>query len=262
MRTKLFLVLSVFLGVSPLAHAKGGMIMRGGQGFLFPDHNSTINAGQWALASGVGVEAMYTRSTTGTSQTATPSVVYGNGRMGFGVAANRSGTDLLNNATNSIAGGLGFAMMKDVLTFGATYSQVLGTSSLGDLSAQLNFNPSGRKGFAFGLGYTRGLGSGTNSATVALGYSFMHNNTLEVDFELPALDSFSNYNVSAHFTMMKQFIYLGGGYLLVNNGTMLHGATGRLGFVLGGSLDLSFWARYFFTTGSPIEYGGTVRVAF
>jgi len=181
--------------------------------------------------------------------------------MGFGVVANREGTNLMSGATDQIGAGFGFALAKSV-TLGAKYNHTLGQSGLGDLGATLNFNPAAGKGIALGLGYTRDLAASTHGANAAIGYSFMGNNNIELDVDFPSLNSFSNFNLSALFTMQKQMIYLGGGYLMINSGGMTHGAVGRLGFVLGGSVDFSIWGRHFFVASAPIEYGGSLRAAF
>ncbi|MBY0372027.1 hypothetical protein K2X33_15185 [bacterium] len=265
MRTKLFLLCTVFLAFSPLAQAKGGGgILRGGQGFLFPDHNSFANPGQFALDNGTAIEGFYSRSTATTpTQNLIPSMVYGNGMVGLGVYGEHSGTDALSGGTNKIGAGVGFSLLKDHLTVGAKYVHTLGTTGAGDLSATMTLNPAGRHGFALGVGYTRQLAASTHGVNAAVGYTFSGNNNVELDVDFPSLTSFSQYNLAAHFTMMKQMIYFGGGYLLNNTtGTMLHGATGRLGFLLGGAADFSVWGRYIFTAGSVVDYGGSFRVAF
>ncbi len=265
LRTKSLSVFLVLLGIGINANAASSTINRGGLGFLFPDNNSFSNPGQFADSRGFAVEGVYGRTTATTpTQSLTPSMVFGNGSFGMGAYGSRSGTELLTTAgvTDTIGAGLGISLFKGRATFGAKYDKVLGSANNGTVSGTFTLNPAGAKGMAIGVGYTRDITAGTNAVSAGLGYSFMGNNNIEVDISFPSISALGTFNLGAYFTMMKSMIYLSGGYLMQNSGTMIHGATGRLGFLLGQQVDFSATGTYFFVTGSTISYGGSFRVAF
>jgi hypothetical protein len=259
-----FLVISG-ISMNASAAAGGGGIMRGGLGFLFPDHNSFANPGQFSDSRAMAVEAFYKRSTAATPvQTATPSLVYGNGAMGLGIAFSRMATDLMaTGATDTVSAGLGFSLVKGRATIGLGYDKSMGGADSGVVSGALTLNPPNRRGVALGAGYKRNLTSGTNMLTAGLGYSFMSNNNLEVNVTFPSLASMSIWSLGAYFTTMKGKLYLSGGYLMNNAlGVSTSGVVGRLGFILGRSVDLSFWGQNFFGAGIPFEYGASFRAMF
>ncbi len=252
-----------FVSTSSFARG-GGNILRGGMGFLFPDHNSFVNPGQFAATNGLAVEALYSSSNVpGATQGARPSLVYGNGSFGVGANWTRSGANLATG-TDTLSAGLGFSLIKDRATVGVGYDRVLGAGAgNGDLNITLTFNPANRRGAAFGLGYRTALGSGVHGLTAGLGFSFMSNNNFEVDATWANISTLDVFNASALFTTMKRFFYLGGGYTLSNAGSMVHGITGRLGFVIGTSIDLSGMATKYFISGSnSFAYGGSLRASF
>ncbi len=258
----LFIGLAILSLGTPSFARGGGNIMRGGLGFLFPDHNSFANPGQFAESRGMAIQAAYTKMDSPTLHSVAPSFVYGNGAMGLGVYGARTGTTLGTGA-DQIGAGLGFSLLKGRMTFGLGYDKQLGVGTgNGDISAQLNFNPANRRGAAFGVGYRRTLGSTVQSLSAGLGYSFMSNKNLEVDIAFPSVSSFSNFNLGAYFTTMAKFFYLGGGYLMSKQGTTVHGAAGRLGFVLGSSFDFSGTIGKYFGAGNPTTWGGTLRASF
>src|SRR4051812_29699986 len=101
MRTLKIFVSFVILFAAVTAQARGGgNIMRGGLGFLFPDHNSFNNVGQFAADHGMAVEALYARTNQGGGpQTILPSFVYSNGAMGLGFYGSHTGTSLISGGS-------------------------------------------------------------------------------------------------------------------------------------------------------------------
>lgn len=264
LRTKslLFLVLFGF-GIQAIASG-GGNIQRGGLGFLFPDNNALVNPGQWSDSRGMAVEAFYGRTTaTGGNQSLTPSFVYGNGSMGFGAYATRVGADLTAPLADTVGAGLGVALMKGRASLGVRYDKVVGITDNGSVTGTLTLNPPNRKGVALGVGYTRDITAGSQSLTAGLGYSFMSNSNMELNVRFPSLSSASDFDLTACFTAMSNMLYLGGAYLMQKTtATTSHGVQGRLGFILGRSVDLSAWAQNYFVTGSSVSYGGSFRASF
>lgn len=264
-----FVCLAVF-GFAATSHAASGSmnINRGGVGFLFPDHNSFANAGQFALARGMGLQFLYGTSTAGSpTQLATPTFVFGNGNVGFGVYGLRSGTNLSSGYSQSVGGALGFALAKGRLTLGASYDKSLDAgASIGTIKATLTMNPAGRKGVAIGAAYTGALDGTSNGVDVGLGYqSGMH--AFEANVNFPAINLLGNFTLGAYFTTMSGPVYLAGGYQFTNVDFLgltgaRHGVKGRLGVTLGKSVDLSVTADTYFVTGAPINYGGTLRFVF
>lgn len=265
-RTKSLLAFLVLFGFAAESFAANSAnILRGGLGFLFPDHNSFINPGQFAASHGMAVEAMYGRDTASGPQSVQPSFVYGNGAIGFGAFASRSGADLLSGTHTDTAGvALGANLLKGRLTIGGSYLQTLTPSSSGSVTGTLTFNSPNRQGVSVGVGYTRPLTGATavSSLTAGLGYSFMSNNNLEVNFKLADITSMSSYDLGVYFTTMKGMVYLGGGYVMSKSATTAHGVSGRLGFMLGQHADLSATATHYFVTGAAVNYGGTFRASF
>jgi hypothetical protein len=252
-------------GMHAIAAQGGGNIQRGGLGFLFPDHNSFANVGQFATARAIGVEIGYTRSTAATpTQSLFPSVVYGNGTIGLGAYASRTGTAIMTPGGADLAGlGFGLNMLKGRMTLGVEYEKPLSqVTSSGTVTASLTLNPPNRKGISLGVSYSRALTSAVNSLGAGLGYAFSGMAALEVDLQIPNLTSASNFNLQALANLNRGMVYFGGGYSMVKTATTLNGVAGRLGFVLGRSIDFSVLANYFFGTGNPITYGGTFRASF
>lgn len=265
LRTKSLFVFLVLFGFGTNTYAAGGAgINRGGLGFLFPDNNSFVNPGQFADSHGMAVEGFYSRSNlTGAGHSISPSFVYGNGMMGVGVYGTRTGTDLLGAGnTDTVGAGLGVALLKGRATLGVRYDKTLGMTDNGVASATVTLNPAQRKGVAIGVGYTRNITSTASSLVAGAGYSFMSNNNLEVNITFPDINTLSNWNLAAYVTTMKGIGFLGAGYVMAKAATTSHGVSGRLGVVLGRSVDVSVWGATYFVTGSPILYGGSLRASF
>jgi hypothetical protein len=269
LRTKSLLVLLVLsgigFGINAHAASGGGAVMRGGLGFLFPDNNSFANPGQFVDSHATAVEGLYSRSNVdGAAQTATPSIVYGNGSIGLGAYGSRQAVTLLGTpTTDTVGAAVGFSLMKGRAVVGLKYDKTLGSTDSGIATATLTLNPAMRKGMAIGVGYTRNISTSVGSLNAALGYSFMHNNNLEVDITFPDISALSAWNLGAYLTTMKGPAFLGAGYVMRNNGTTTSsGASARLGMMVGSMTDISITASYFFATGSPVNYGASLRMAF
>lgn len=247
------------------AHAASMNIQRGGLGFLFPDHNSFVNPGQFATAHGSALEFGYqTQSTTGGSQTVVPSFVYGNGSLGFGVQAMRAGTSLTTTGSyvDAVTAGLGFSAMKERMTIGASYSKILtsGMGTDGVLGATLTLQGARRMGAVFGLGYQRVLGLNTHSATFGFGYGFQSSNSLEANVQFNNLDDVNDFTASGFFNLGRQWFYMGAGYSFAKV-SEVHSGQARVGFVMG-KVDVSGTVSAPFTSGGSLTYGGTLRAAF
>lgn len=265
LRSKSLLAFLVVFGFAINSFAaQGGTIRRGGFGFLFPDHNNFSNAGQFSTARAIGVEGIYTRdTTTPANQSLGASVVYGNGKIGLGAFASRSSTTLTTGGTDVAGAGLGVNLLKGRLTVGAGYQKPLsGPTDNGQVTGTLTLNPPNQKGVSLGVNFSRGLTSAVNSIGGAIGYSFSQAAQLEVNFQLPNMSTTSNFNLQAYLNLNRGMVYFSGGYTLVRNVTSLNGVAGRVGFVLGRSIDLSAIATYTFLSGSPITYGGSFRASF
>lgn len=258
-------IVFMFLVAPSAVFAKGNMnIQRGGVGFLFPDHNSLVNPGQFATTHGSGLQFGYQASTTaGSAQAASSTFVYGNGTFGIGVGAMRTAVDLLQGASvDFLQGGLGFGLMKERMTIGASFGKSM-TGVAGDdstVSGAITFNGARRMGATVGVGYSRVLASGAHSGRIGLGYGFQSNNNLEFNLSFADLSNFNAWAASAYFTVAKNMFFLGAGYTYTAVG-QTHDVGGRLGFVLGGSFDLSGTASYTVSS-SAFTYGGMLRAAF
>ncbi len=266
LRNKSLLAFLVVFGfaMNSFAEQRGANIRRGGFGFLFPDHNNFSNSGQFSTARAIGVEGIYTRDTsTPSNQSLGTSLVYGNGKIGLGAFVSRAGTSLTSGGIDVGGAGLGVNLLKGRLTVGASYAKPLsGVTDNGQVSGNLTLNPPNQKGVSLGVSFARGLTSNVNSVGGALGYSFSPMAQLEVDFQLPDLTSTSNFNLQAYLNLNRGMVYFSGGYTLVKTASSLSGVAGRVGFVLGRSIDLSAIATYTIATGSPITYGGSFRASF
>ena len=262
---KSLVVFAVGLMMVSTAHARSMNLQRGGLGFLFPDHNSFVNPGQFATAHGSALEFGYTtQSSTPAVMAANPSFVYGNGSFGLGLSAMRAGTSL--TATDSFidmgTAGLGFSAMKERMTIGATFSRIFtGTPvSDGTLGVSLTLQGARRMGAVFGLGYQRVLGLDTHSATFGFGYGFQSSNSLELNVNFSNLDDVNDFTASGFFNLGREWFYMGAGYSFAKL-TEVHSGMGRLGLIFG-RVDLSGTVSAPFASGGSLTYGGTLRAAF
>lgn len=246
--------------------AKNTNLMRGGLGFLFQDHNSFENAGQFAVAKGAALQASYSRGNSFNSdQTLIPSFVYGNGRFGLGVYGSRMGVDLGNSSTaqDRVGAGVGFGLMKERLTVGAGYDRSMssGTTDNGNLSVTATLNAPGRKGIYFGAAYLMSLNTaGRQGGKAAMGFSFQNNKSFEVVAQFNDLNNYSDYQAGGFLNLGGSDVYLSLGYQFLGL-NMRHQVSGRAGVILG-QLDISCFANTVLSSGSAVNYGGALRLSF
>jgi hypothetical protein len=239
-------------------------ILRGGLGFLFPDHNSFSNPGQFSISHGMAMEADYSREDSTQLQNLTPSLVYGNGKVGLGAFGSRTGTNLTakNGSLDVIGAGAGVALAKERLTLGVGYDRVISSSPQndGNLRVEATLNGPQRKGPAFGVEATTTLGS-THIAgvTAAAGYSFRSNVSIEAVFKNYDTRQFKNSTLSGFVNWADNMFYLGAGYTYLNLNS-LNEIEGRLGVMLGRFVDVSVFAAKVFK--GELSYGGSLRASF
>ncbi len=266
MTRKLLLCFAVLTIATVSAHARSsGNIQRGGLGFLFPDHNSFKNPGQFSTAHGSGLEFEYNaQSSTGGSKTVKPSFVYGNGNFGLGINGARSGASLSESGqyVDMVQAGLGFSTMKERMTIGAAYTKIVtGPNLLGDGLVDLTLTLQGarRMGAVFGLGYHRVLGLNTHAATLGFGYGFQSSNSLEVNVDFNNLDDVNDFTASGFFNLGRQWFYMGAGYSFAKVAET-HSGQARVGFIMG-KVDVSGLISAPFS-GGTLTYGATLRAVF
>lgn len=255
---------------APSQAASKSMISHGGLGFLYPDHNSFANPGQFALDHGAGFEIDYsTAKSTGTTslQTATPSFVWSNGNFGLGVFGSRSGSSLTDSITktDSVGAGLGFALAKGRLTVGLTGERSIDVnqSNDGTVGGTVNWNGDKGMGFSAGLGANTSLNNAAGDVrkgTAALGWGFNPMTKVEAVATFNDLADFGNYNLGGFLTVEGHMFYFSGGYnyLMSSKKSQLRGRAG-LEF---GHVDFSAFVDYTTVVGSNPTFGGTLRVAF
>lgn len=262
-------VLVVFAAVfaSSAFADKSTKIIRGGLGFLFPDHNSFANPGQFPLSYGMAVEAGYSRTNGSSQQSLTPSIVYGNGQVGVGAFFARSGTSLTDeSSTNSIGAGLGASFLKDKFSVGASYTRDLSDTrtSDGTVNVTANLNGPQRKGPSVGVGVGTTLnatGGDYQTANASVGYSFRSNDNIEAGVVFNNLRNTSDFDPVFAGTFGSQYMYMGVSYRYKKLAED-HVVGARLGFILGRYLDLSASASYVLETGGEANYGATLRASF
>jgi hypothetical protein len=254
-----FLVVFMVLAASSASARNTGNLMRGGVGFLFPDHNSFVNPGQLAADPGVAVEALYSRNNqSGGNQTLTPSFVYGDGTFGFGAYGQRVGPTLTSGA-DTVGGAVGVALLKKRVTVGlGVNSPVTPGGGPALFEASVTVNPANGSGSSFGLGYN----FSTRRARIGFGYSASFNKSIEFNATFPNINDLGTLDFGAYGNWARGSFFVGGGYTLRETTTTTHGVTARTGLVLGQSFDVSLHFTYFFYAGSPVDYGITLRSAF
>lgn len=247
-------------------------VIRGGLGFLYPDHNSAANPGQMSRDDGTSLEAKYTRTSDATPvQSLTPSLAYSNGRLALFAVGTRSGSSFDPDQSTDVAGGgIGFSLGKRrVVNVGASYFTSLESTgtNLSTVKGTINLNPARDQGMSLGVAVGTTMGGTTNpiAGTIGLGYSGKNrNNNIEANLTFNDISATDNYTLSGFFTLGGAMYYFGGGYKHTNVGTTSSGeAVGRLGFVLGrgGNVDISALGNYDLQS-SVVTYGGSLRVNF
>lgn len=248
-----------------------GSILRGGLGYLYPDHNNFNDPGQLALDHGTGIEVLWETNQGGNqTQKALPSLVYSNGKIAVGFYGSRVGQSLTNygsyNALDTI-GAMGAFSWMDMVTVGVGYSQNIsaGAPAANTLLASVNINSKGGKGVSIGAvasknlsPQTATLSSNPYNFTVGVGYAFLHNNAIEFDINL---NSNNQYTPEVNFVFggMSSYVGLKVKYLYQQGNN--YEAEGRLGIIVREAFDISALASYTFTQGSTLTYGATLRLA-
>ncbi len=270
MKKLLSVVSFAALLISSVGQAYGGpTISRGGLGFLFPDHNSFVNPGQFALDKGTAVDMSYTTQTNSgtTDQSLTPSVVYGGGNFGFGVDVTRTGTSLTNTAekSDSVGAGMGVALDHEHITVGVAASRSIDVNQTNDgiVGGTLTWNGDKRMGFTTGVAVNTTInqaGGNTQTGTAAVGWGFNQMTRVEVDATFNNLNNFSDYDLGAFITMQGNMLYAAAGYnyLMLAAESQLQG---RLGLTFG-RFDISGYVSDTLNSGDGVEFGGAVRLAF
>lgn len=266
---KKLLVLLVAVALPVIGHAKGSNFQRGGFGYLFPDANSTANPAQFAKTGGAALQASYARNNDATPvQSATPTFVWGNGKVGFGAEMTRAGSDFTTDGSyvDQVKGGIGFALGSAV-TIGGSYSKVItsGSTTPDSLAGFVALNPGKGKGFGLTAGYGQTLNTATptKSAVGALGFMFNANSNIEGGAEFNNIDDFSDYDLFGALTIGNGKVYGAARFDYAMLSTDMT-AQGRLGFMLGQKVDLSGQVSKVFNAAGDgaLSFGGTFRVAF
>jgi hypothetical protein len=265
---KKVLVFLLAVAMPVVGFAKGSNMQRGGLGYLFPDANSFNNPAQFATTKGTAIQAEYTRGDTDPAdQVATPSFVYGNGKVGFGAKIDRAGTSLTESGSyeDALTGGLGFALGQS-FTVGASYSKVItsGTTSPDTLNGFVTLNPGKGKGFGITGGYTQTLNTATptKGLTGAIGYKFNDNSNIEGGL-LMDLDDTTAMSFFGALTVGNGKWYGSARFDYDNSSTDMN-LSGRLGLMLGQKVDISgTLTKALPASGTGgMNFGGTFRVAF
>ena len=250
------------------AHSRGRtMIQRGGLGFLFPDHNSFSNPGQFAISHGAAFESIYSTDEQGDVQNLAPSFVMGKGRWGLGAFASRTGkVDDPARSLDSVGGALGISFLKERLTLGASYTRSIdvGQTSDGTASITTTLNGPKRMGPSVGIGLSSSVNRAERdirSATLGFGYSFKTNINLELNYTAVDLDNTANYVGAFYLNWGAKWMYVGVGDRYYNS-LKVHEASGRLGFILGHYIDLSVFGNYKLETDGETSYGASLRASF
>lgn len=269
---KHLLLVAVMFGLTTsLAMAKGSSsITRGGYGFLFPDANSFINGGQMAQTTGTSLEAYYQRNDKLDQQGATPSVVWGSGKVGLGAYVSRTGNSLTGNSgthSDTLGAGLGVGLVGGKVTVGGTIERSIdaGQTNDGVVSVAMNYNGTKGAGFHMGAGFSTELNSASGTdlrtALLAMGWGFAGAASFEVNYKLKNLENTSNnYVASAYLNFGGSNYYVSTGYAY-DKPSELSTVSGRIGYIVGG-VDFSVHGDQTMTDGQNPYYGATLRTTF
>ena len=262
------LFVSCFFSLAASAMESG--INQGGLGFLFPDANSFSNPGAFSGEYGTSIQGAYSRSSaTGGDQEFTPSAVYGNGKFGIGAYGSRTATNLTEptDAADQIGAAMGVGIIHDKLDFGLGYSRYISANPAnnGVATASLTLHGAKDMGPSLGVAFNDTFntnGTSTNGGTVAIGYGFKHNTSIEADATFLDLSNYKDVVLGAFVNVGSQMVYLSAGYEYWNEFTFKNEILGRLGFILGKNVDFSVTAGDFLETGATLNYGATLRFSF
>jgi hypothetical protein len=250
------------------AKAQDMMVEHGGLGYLYTDFNNFQNPAHLGLEKGTAVEGEYSVAPGGTND-ATASFATSNGKVGFEAFGNSTGADVTNfsSSTETAGGEFGFALGKSS-AIGVSYQNIVsaGATNSGTVGASLDIL--GSKGMAGGFGMAVGATStindtikNTQTATLAVGYGFKPNNSIEADVTFNDWSNWNDYNLSGALTLGSQVVYFSALYTfsaLESTNTV----AGRLGFNLGKHFDISGTIGYVINVSSTPTYGGTFRISF
>jgi len=272
MNLRFGLIAGLFFVVSTIGFAKDSNLERGGLGFLYPDHNSMVNPGQFATSHGFAAQAEYMTDTKNSQgQTGDANVVYGNGMIGLGAGASRFAPKVTDstNAIDTVKAGAGVSLIKERLTIGGSYSRAVSPllSGMSIAEGTVTFQRPNRRGPSIGAGYIKtmnvptGFTAASSSVIAGLGYSFRSNQSVEANVLFNDTSNWKDYNAELFFNTASNAIYFGGGWVY-HALAVQHEVKGRIGFVLGSRFDISAEGGYLFVSGNAITYGATARFAF
>lgn len=268
---KKFLILSV-LYLAATAQAQDMTIMKGGQGFLFPDFNEFTDPAHLTMSKGSAIQAKFAETqSTSAVQEGNVSFATSNGRVGFGAYGDASGASItdFSNTTQKAGAELAFDLVKDRVSLGVSYNRTLSSSATNDGTINGSMIIAGSKGTANGVALAIGAGTDLNAqsnptqtATIALGYAFKENNNIEADVVFNDWSNLSDYTAGAFLTLGSQMVYFGVGAkyaALTQEKTFM----GRIGLNLGKAADISAYGGYDMKSGSNTPtYGGALRFSF
>ena len=265
--TKAFTLLSLVLLITSVAQgAAKTSINRGGFGFLYSDTNHFDNPGLFSQLRGFAASGEYFKNQDSNEVTANSSVVFGNGRVGFGAFGSRAGYEL-NDPTaseDSVGGGFGFNFAKNMGMVGLGYSRSIDASAPNDGTATAAITYEGMgKGFAIGAAGSTTINADTDtrSGVAALGYSFNPMVQIEGVFTERDLTDLGGWKGSACVNVTGRVVYLTGGFDFEKvTDSYAKSVKARLGFILGNVVDISGYGTRSLETGGQFNYGGIFRL--
>lgn len=266
--TKIIVLILLVCLVPTNSFAKKTHILRGGFGFLFPDHNSFANPGQFAITHGAAFEASYSQASIGSVKGLNSSFVLGKGKWGMGVFGSRVGTAIDSPATSAdvVGGGIGFSILKERMTLGVSYVRSIDVAQTSDGAASVSLTMNGpkRMGPTIGLGATTSLnaaGGDQQSGVIGFGYTFKSNVNLEANYNQNNFRNTDDFTASGFVNYGAKYFYFGAGYSYLNVAGD-HQIKGRIGFLLGRFVDFSVFADQTLESGGALTYGVSLRASF
>ena len=258
-----FFALSLLLSTTALGASKSS-ISRGGFGFLYADTNHFNNPGLFSQLRGFAIAGDMEKNLDTDDISTSPSVVYGNGRVGLGVTAQRTGPNPMNPGTSTVSAVAGFCFnfAKNMAMVGVGYERSIDGNAPNDglVSGTITYQPTG-KGFSIGGGYSMTINADTDvkAAIGALGYAFNPMVQVEGTFAVNDLTDMTDYTIGGFLNITGRILYVTGGFTMENLSTEKT-AMARLGFVLGNAVDISGYGSKLLVTGSEYNVGGVFRL--
>jgi len=244
--------------------ASKSSISRGGFGFLYADTNHFNNPGLFSQLRGFSFSGEFEKDQDESTVVGHSSMVAGNGRVGFGAFAQRSGFDLTDKelTTDSAGTGFGFNFAKNRAMVGVGYQRSVDqyAPSDGTVSGTFTYQPTG-KGLSIGAGYGMTINADVDTKSVvgALGYAFNPMVQVEGTYTINNLDNRGDSLIGGFMNVTGRFLYATGGFTY-DVGTLAKTAMARVGFVLGNTVDISGFGSKVFETGSEYSFGGVFRL--